>query len=190
MNNIIQLIADYKEAEKTNLFNRFCVFVDANFIIFLKSLLCLMSVISIVFSCFNGLNYGVQTFVVMLAIIFSSIIILGPLAIIFVVANVFLSKKERILKNLKKTLFTGDIFEIFDKNCEFTTHLLKEEKKYISAHIHEKKGLSAFYIMLLKDEIEESKNAHKIEKNIEEEKEALINNETKVGIMLKTINDI
>lgn len=89
----------------------------------------------------------------------------------------------KIKKAINKKILKGGLFDVFDKNCEITKNILKENKKELEEELYYKKGFLGETILNLWDKIH-------IEKVKNEEVSAMIECNTKTGKLFKEIQDL
>lgn len=68
------------------------------------------------------------------------------------------TKINRMYNKISNRIFTGNLYEIFDKECVYTEKVLHIRKDAIKRHVQKYKGLKISYIISLDGEIEASKS--------------------------------
>lgn len=109
--------------------------------------------------------------------------------ILFKKLDEFFCEKTIIIKQMTKT-FKGSLNELFDLNDAYVHHVLKENSKNIEADIFANNGLSRGMIVNLIEEISFYQKLEEKRNREDEEKNALINANTKIGNMFQEIRSL
>lgn len=143
-------------------------------------------------------SYALITFIVYKLTGSKIIIMLFPFLFAFTIPampTLFISLDERfcektkIIKKMTET-FKGSINELFDLNDVYVYHVLKENSKNIEANIFANNGLSRGMIVKLIEEISFYQKLEEKRNREDEEKNALINANTKIGNMFQEIRSL
>jgi len=187
MQNIKKLLQEYDVAQKESFYLKMLDFVEKKFrniCVFLSSILFLSFFLISVLNSFKN-AFEITFCIFTITIILYFIVVIGG-----DILNTVFGKKERIKRKIYRQKYVGDIYDIFDKECSITIDILRKYKKDLSKGIHESKGLTGKRILFLMNCISEERYKQKAEKLSMEEKEALITGETKIGNMLKAVENI
>lgn len=146
--------------------------------------------IPVVLSFLNSVYAGIGTIAFLLG--FSIALPILDDCIQYIVEKIrnMISGKDKLHKAIVNHIYTGEIYDIFNKDCENTRYILKENKEKMSNSIYHNKGLEGSLILSMIETIDILIERDAKKQNYLEEKEALINGNTKVGEMLKTVNEI
>lgn len=189
MENIKRLLQEYEIAKKTAIFSKIENFLDRNITGFFKIFISIL----ILGFVFTGIFFSFKTALINLFFIsVFNFVFFGFVLILINTTNtdLFFSKAGKIKRKIYAQKYVGDIYDIFDKNCPITIGFLQKYKDDLSKSIYESKGLKGSQIFFLMTCIKEEREKQKKDAISQEEKEALIAGETKIGNMLKTLEDI
>jgi len=187
--NFKEMIKNYKKAKSEYLLNKISSSIEkildkTGFLLGVTILFIGSFLINLRNGFSDGL-FGLLMWMPGLFILFGIIImILSPIVSLIVELS---SKQYRIKKEIYKNIYKGEIYDLFDKDCPATETVLKRYKKDLSKWIYLNKGLHGFHIVLLVDEI------YELKKDIDEKnriKEALTQSSTKIGDLLRSVENI
>jgi len=118
-----------------------------------------------------------------------SYLFIGLICIYF--ARVFTEKFFKPKRNIKRKIieqkYNGSIYEIFDKNCESTSIVLKEYAQALEDELLNKQFISGDILIRIDNAITNEKITQSENAKAKERKEALIDSETQSGTMLREI---
>lgn len=102
----------------------------------------------------------------------------------------FLNSNSNILMEIKRQKHNGSIYEIFDKDCESTSIVLKEYAQALEDELLDKQYISGATLIEIDKAIENEKMKKSENTALKERKDALINSNTQSGIMLREIESL
>lgn len=140
------------------------------------------------FSVFN--TFPLETDLSKIHDLFLIVATLTILQIVFFIYFVIITKLRilkcddlfRVISDIEKSSFKGDLCEIFNKECSATRSIINKNKEKLTDDVCEYNALSGKLILTLFIQIEK-------EKTKQEEMEVMIACNTRSGKMLKDINE-
>lgn len=99
----------------------------------------------------------------------------------------YLQPKRNIKRKIIEQKYNGSIYEIFDKNCESTSIVLKEYAQALEDELLNKQFISGDILIRIDNAITNKKLKQSENEKAKERKEALIDSETQSGTMLREI---
>jgi hypothetical protein len=102
----------------------------------------------------------------------------------------YLKPKRNIKRKILEQKHNGSIYEIFDKNCEATSIVLKEYVQVLEYELLNKQFVSGETLIKIDNAITKEKAKQAENRELKERKEALIVSDTQSGTMLREIESL